>query len=677
MNIRGRYRATGMAIVVALAAGAATSCTPPSPVGPSPAEQFCSFWNEVQGRGPGADPTVLEQEAALVKDQVVAFAERTTLAGTSCTDPSAGVTLDDAVLARGTEIAEQPDAGSSKKVAAVTGSLLSADEPILDNVQVGAISATVRPGGISVRGNAQVSLSGTTSTMGFTGTVQDLGNWTANLSSTRFVLPGISAAPVAFDGTLKVSAGVPTLDLTAEASSVQVGDVAVTAATIDVHATPSDGVQASVSGNIKVGPTTVHGRIDIEFDRNGALVSITAEIGARLQGTQADGSTIDLTGDLTIVGNADQTSISFTGSGVLGDLAVKAANGSLILAVNTASFIGVIDVEQGAAVVRLDASIVWDGFSAYAFVMAQAKGDFSGTLDDGTTVSAKGALTTTFVGNPPQAVVTLDGDFQIGGLRASGSAIVEVNGQTQTTLQIQSAVLTNTGFSGTLHGQIVLVDGEAQEVHLEAAVDGSVTLGDASLTDATLTVDSMYGGPLDISFAGALKVGSAIDMSADVQASIGPDGSLISLNGPVSGSASLSGWNVTSFQGTVVASVEQVTINGGGGVLGPSLGLGAHLVGTFTSRFDQPDWTLNATANVRVGKMNVSNARLRLGRATGMQAIRAGVYVYIIGIRTYLEASIYMDPAGGCSRAVVTGGTGIARLLGRPILGDALGCPIS
>ena len=91
--------------------------------------------------------------------------------------------------------------------------------------------------------------------------------------------------------------------------------------------------------------------------------------------------------------------------------------------------------------------------------------------------------------------------------------------------------LVNAGFAAKLEGAVVITDGVAELVELDAAVQGSVQLGDVTLTGATLKLRSTYGSTLDISFTGGLKVGSRADLNGAVNASFGPNGSLLSLTG--------------------------------------------------------------------------------------------------------------------------------------------------
>src|SRR5690606_25034231 len=105
-------------------------------------------------------------------------------------------------------------------------------------------------------------------------------------------------------------------------------------------------------------------------------------------------------------------------SGIVGDLVVNAANGELTLATNKATFVGVLDVAQGANYVRFNGSIVWDGITAYTpFLTLEGGGEISGTLADGQHFAAAGTLETTVVGGQARTVLT--GDFKIGTLKAN------------------------------------------------------------------------------------------------------------------------------------------------------------------------------------------------------------------------------------------------------------------
>jgi len=667
-------RRVAAVVSVALLGGVLAACAPPAPSGPTPQERFCEFWDKVEQKAPTADPAALEDQAVLVKDTVVAQADQTEVLGNSCTDPTARIDLDGALLAEGTEVLEEQGTASTDKVAAITGDEIAAGEPVLENVQLTALSAEIGANGIVVRGNVAVRLSGTTSTIGFIGTLQNLDNWSVSLSSSSFSLPGITTSPLVFNGTLRVINGVPSLSLSAQASSVRIGDISVTGASLNVQASPSSGVQAAVAGTIKVGPSTVSGTVDVDFDRRGALVSANADISARLVGTQAGGKKIDLTGNVKIVGNAQETSITFSGAGILGDLVVNEANGSLVLATNKATFVGVVDVQQGANVVRFNGSIVWDGITAYTpFLTLQGAGEYSGTLEDGTEVSVAGTLDTTVVGGQVRAVV--EGNFKVGNLRASGSAIVDINGP-NTTLEI-AAELTNAGFTGQLNGVVVISNGRAELVDLDAVVVGSVSFGDATLTGASFHVDSTYGNPLNIRFAGGLQVGSRANVNADVQAAIGPSGGLISLSGTVSGSLLLDSWGIANFDGSVVASSEQVTLTGSGRIATVNFPLGINFSGSFTSKLNEPTWSLSGSGNFRIASIQLASARLKLSQTAGMQATRAGFYFNILFIPTYLEADFYMRPEGGCSKVQLTGGSFLARPIAALILPGVVGCPVN
>ncbi len=664
---RRTARTAAAALSLALIGGVLAACAPAAPSGPSTQQQFCNFYEKATT----APPT--EDQAVLVKDQVVALAQDTTVTGSSCTSSNAKVTLDGATLAEGTEVAEKQDPSSTTKVAAITGDEIKATEPVLDNLSVEALSADIGPNGITLRGNVNVTLSGTTSTIGFIGTLSNLDNWSVSLSSTSFTIPGITTSPLTFNGTLTVTNGVPSLSLTAAAASVKVGDVTVTNASLRVTASPAAGVAASVQGSLKIGPSTVTGTVDVAFDPTGTLISAKADISARLKGTMAGGKQADLTGTVKIRGNAQETSISFSASGIVGDLQVNEANGSLTLASNKATFVGKLDVAQGANFVRFDGSIVWDGITAFTpFLNLQGGGSFSGTLNDGQVVSVDGTVDTTIVGGQLRAVVT--GNFKIGTLKAAGTAIVETNGAT-TTLNVD-ANLTGAGFNANILGVVIITDGIAETVQLDANVIGPLQLGDATLTGATLSVRSTYGSPLDLKFSGGLNVGSRVSLLGDVAASFGPNGTLLSLTGNLSGSLALDSWGLLDFNGAVVANSEKVTLTGAGSLQTTNFPLGVTFRGTFTSSLLNPSWSLSGSGKLQIIGLTIASARLTLSQGPGMVATRAGFYLSIIGIPTYLEADFYMKPAGGCSKVQLTGGSFLARPLATLILPGLVGCPV-
>lgn len=668
MTHRPGRRMSAAALAFVLIGGIAASCTPAPTNPPAPNQQFCEFWDKVEEAPPAPD------QAVLVKDDVVALADDTDVSGNECTDAGAKVQLDGAVLAEGEEVPEELGNPDSAEIAAVTGDEIAADEPVLDNLKVKTLSASISANGITVSGNVEITLSGTTSTIGFTGTFANLDNWSVGLSSSGFSIPGVTSSPVVFSGTLTVTNGVPSLNLSASATLVEIGDITVNGGTISLSASPATGVKASVAGTIKIGPSTAGGTVEVEFDQAGALVSAHADIAAHLVGYQAGGKKIDLQGTVKLDGNADETVVTFSASGIVGDLLVNAANGTLTLAPNKATFTGVLDVAEGANYLRYNGTIVWDGITAYTpFLTLEAGGEFSGTLADGQTIKAAGDLTTEIIGGQLRSVLT--GTFEVGTLKASGTAIVEINGAT--TVLYVDADLINAGFTAKLEGAVVITDGLAENVTLDASVIGTVTFGDVTLDGATLSVRSTYGSPLDLSFSGGLKVGTSADLSGVIDASFGPSGSLLSLDGQLTGSLQLDSFGLLNFNGSVVASPDQVTLTGSGAVSMINFPLGITFNGSFTSSLNEPTWSLNGSARFRLASIDVASARVNLSQTAGMRATRVGFYFSIIGIPTYFEGNFYMKPEGGCTRVDITGGSFLAKPLLALAMPGVVGCPVN
>jgi hypothetical protein len=663
----GRYSAG--ALVLALVAAVTVACAPPTTTNPPTAsEAFCEFWDKVEEAPPALD------NAVLVKDDVVAMAEDTTVVGDNCTDSWASVELDGAVLAEGEEVPSELNVPDAAPIAAVTGEEIAPEAPVLENLTVKALSAEIGVNGITLRGNVAVKLSGTTSTIGFVGTLRDLNNWSVGLSSAAFSIPGITSSPAQFAGTLKVTNGVPSLTLSAAATSAKIGDVTVNGASINLEASPATGVSAKVQGSLKIGASTASGVIDVAFDKAGALVSANADVSARLKGTMAGGKTIDLQGNVKLTGNATETVASFSGSGIVGDLVVNQASGDLTLGVNTATFVGVLDAAQGPNVVRFNGSIVWDGQTAYTpYLNLEGAGEISGTLQNGQQVKVAGELSTTIIGGQMRTVV--QGDFTLGTLKATGSAFVETAGTT-TVLELD-ADLVDAGFAASIEGAVVITDGRAETVELNATVNGNVQLGDVTLTGANLRIASTYGNPLELTFSGGVKIGTRADLSGSVAASVGPTGSLLSLSGQLTGSLQLDSWGLLNFAGSIVASPEQVTLTGSGGVTTINFPLGISFNGTLTSSLTQPTWSLNGSGRLRLASIDVAAARLNLSQTAGMRATRVGFYFSIIGIPTYFEGDFYMKAGGGCDKVNITGGSFLAKPLLALILPGVIGCPVS
>jgi hypothetical protein len=99
--------------------------------------------------------------------------------------------------------------------------------------------------------------------------------------------------------------------------------------------------------------------------------------------------------------------------------------------------------------------------------------------------------------------------------------------------------------------------------------------------------------------------------------------------------------------------------------------------GSFTSKLNEPTWSLTGSGSFRIASIQLASARLKLSQTAGMQATRAGFYFNILFIPTYLEADFYMRPEGGCSRVNLTGGSFLARPIAALALPGLVGCPVS
>jgi hypothetical protein len=268
----------------------------------------------------------------------------------------------------------------------------------------------------------------------------------------------------------------------------------------------------------------------------------------------------------------------------------------------------------------------------------------------------------------------VNGNFQIGALKAAGRAVVEVNGAS-TTLNI-SANLTGAGFGGTVDGVVVITDGQAETIQLDGSVTGSLSLGDATLTGASFSIRSSYGSPLDINFSGGLQIGTKANVNATVAASIGPNGTLLTLNGAVDGTLDLGGWTL-NFNGGVVASSAQVALTGAGRIQMNSFPLGVTFNGTLVSSLTQPTWSLTGKGKLQLFSIQVASAKLNLSQQAGMEATRAGFYFSIIGIPTYFEGNFFLKPEGGCSKVDITGGSFLAKPILALVLPGVIGCPVN
>jgi hypothetical protein len=272
-----------------------------------------------------------------------------------------------------------------------------------------------------------------------------------------------------------------------------------------------------------------------------------------------------------------------------------------------------------------------------------------------------------------RTVVT--GQFTLGSRKATGSALVETTPNT-TVLELD-ADLVDAGFAASIQGAIVITDGRAETVELNATVAGNVQLGDVTLTGANLRIASTYGNPLELTFSGGVKIGTRADLSGSVAAAVGPTGSLLSLSGQLNGSLQLDSWGLLNFAGSIVASPEQVTLTGSGGVTTINFPLGVTFNGTLTSSLTEPTWSLNGSGRLRLASIDVAAARLNLSQTAGMRATRVGFYFSIIGIPTYFEGDFFLKAGGGCDKVNITGGSFLAKPILALVLPGVIGCPVN
>lgn len=656
-------------LVIALVGALTTACAPPAPQGPSADEQFCEFWDRVQE----APPT--HNHSVLVKEDVVALADETDVVGEGCTTPGATIELDGAVLAEGEEIPSEPGNPASPPFAAITGPEVAAQAPVFDNLKITSLSAQIGWNGIRVRGSAAITLSGTTSSIGFVGTMTDLANWSVTLSSGAFSIPGITTAPAQFTGTLRVSNGDPSLTLNASVSSAKIGDVEVSGAGIVLRISPSGHVFATVEGAIRVGPSTARGVLDVAFDQAGGLVAMEADLAVHLVGALPGNKRADLQGVLTLEGDGDDTVASFSGSGVYGDLFIHAASGSLELRHDEAMFTGILDVAEGSTYVRYNGAIVWDGeFAHMPFMELEAGGEYSGTLSDGQNVAVRGDVSVEVIGG--QVYTTVTGDFEIGRLKATGSAIVEDDGG-RTVLEV-SADLVAAGFDATIEGLVEIEDGEATFVELSAHTD-SVQLGDLRVDGASLTISSSAGRPLDIEASGRFRVGSQVDVSGAVAAKVGTNGKLLSLRGKVAGSLRLDEWNVRNVDAELNATGQQLALKVKGDISGGDFPKATPFSGSLSSTNGGRNWTLKSELGyLRIDDIwYIENARVTLTAGKGMRTVRAPFEFYFLGfIPMTGEMDYYALPEGGCEKVEIRSAN-LHSAVNLPIhLPGRVGCPV-
>ena len=668
------WRARSILLLLAIASIGAVcaSCAPAIPTGPTPLEQLCTLWDDIVETPPAAD------EPVDVGPNVLAYADDADVVGGSCRAPAARIGFDSAILSEDRpgpadvvfedDGLSDPDEPVPAARALVNGEDLGPGQLVLESVALNALGVSVDASGITINGAVALGLDGVTSTIGFSGRLSSLDDWSVTLSSSTLTIPGISSSPVVFSGTLRAVRGVPSLNLVAHATDVTIRDIAVHSAEIRLAASPATGVAASVQGSIRIGTSSVAGVVSVEFDGRGNLVQAHANLTTRLVGLHVGGTTVDLAGTVRLDGNADETTISFTASGVINDMIVQKAQGSLELGEDYARFTGVLDVELGPNAVRVHGALVWDGVTAYVEELtAEADGEYSGTLADGQLVTADGRLELVMVDGWLRTVVT--GDFSIGNLRGSGSAVVEVVGAT-TVLEITAALSLDEGITADVTGVVEITDGRAGLVRLDAEIDAEdVQLGDLTLGETQLAIRSSGGSSLDVTFTGDMRIDDAAQLDGTLTASFGPTGELLSLTGDVDGTFDLdlpaadiraevdltaTGRELHATLTNVVVALEKVTIA---------------VDGDFSSSLGKQDWVLKGTGVLDTKVIDVSLRRVIVTPRDGIVSVdvRADVGV------AFVFGDLQFHPSGDCRFIVARGGP-IARLVAKRKIREHLGC---
>jgi hypothetical protein len=667
---RRRHRVPPYAAVLALlGALLVPACsTQPGSGGGFDQQAFCDLWSSVQAQPPTSD------SAVQVEPGVVALAQTTSMSGDTCTAPSSKIAFGDAVLAEGDTVPSERGDATSDPIAAVSGEEVSPSAPVLENVSIRSLSATIDRNGIGVRGTVGLRISGVESQIGFVGSLRDVRNWSVSLSSGALTIPGITTGPATFSGTLASTNGAISLVLTATVPSARIGDVTVTGTTLTLRASSAAGVEIAVAGSIAVGPAVASGTLYVQFDRAGGLVIARADIDLALSGIQADGSRIDLAGKLDVDGNAQETVATFSATGSIGSLNVEQASGTITMSPNQAVFDGFVDIGQGPNAVRFDGSIVWDGQVAYApFLTVEAAGQYSGTLENGQNVSVHGITQTTIVDD--QLVTTIRGDFELGTLRATGQAVVDANGDT-TELTVDAQVA-DAGFDAHITGRVVMTDGVAQLVDLDAVLQGTATIGDLQLSVGHLAITTSKGHPLDITFEGAVRIGDTATLNGDAEVVFGPDGTMMSVIGDFGGEVHLGKWDMDDLRGTLQATPEQVTVTASGSLRLSTFPVGVGADVTLTSSLTRVDWQLVGDGHLILGPLDIAHARIRMGGDGDLYAVRMGAYVRLGLLDIYVEGDLHLLPSGGCDHLQLTNGGPVVKSIIRNRLPDVLGCPVN
>jgi len=595
--------------VVVMAAGCAPTASAPGPtttttttttIPPGPSV-FCQIWALRNPKGPnGPIPPERPFVYPLVGDALLRGQE-IQQTGSDCTDRSSRIIFTQAeIIGRDIFLPKENEIdGVIQKPTTPYSQTLAAGQAQAPSIEIASFNVELSFTGIRIYGSLRVVINGAASIITFDGRLQDLQNFSVTVATTALSIPGFTTAPIEASGSFKRVAGVNSIDFTAKIPGLQIGDLSVTDVALDLAATTTTGLTASIAGKVAVSGNQVELALSAAFNSRGELIDIQGTLGVDVSSTLSDGTLVALNGQLNLSGQSTSIVASFVGTGTYGPDAIARAAGRVeIDSFGVLTIDGLFDVSKPGSSLRLEGRLVFDGPNGTASLSAIGSGSYSGFNTAGEIVELSGTVTTTLINGV--LTTTVDGSLRVGALRGDASASVVVNGAT-TTLDLTGRVRTGT-FDANVRGTLVFSGGLVDSVALTGTLLAPAQVGDVT-ANGTITVTGTSRTGLVIDLGGTF-VGPGVNVQGSARVALDTQGALTNLSAFVSGTLSQGGWNLSGFTGSLVMDKDGLVATGAGFIGGAGVQYG-QASGSLTVLGGVPVLNLQGQASVRSGSKAV------------------------------------------------------------------------
>jgi hypothetical protein len=590
-----------------------TTTAPPEPE----LTAICRVWEQRNLKGPDGPIPPQPPFAYLIDDDTVVRAFEVVQVGDSCTANDARLTFfNGELIGRDLHLPADNSLDGPPRQSSPYSQTLAPGQQQAPAVEIASLHVELTPRGIRIWGTLRVTAEGAVSTVSFDGTLRDLQNFSVELVAPSLLLPGLGSDPVSARGRFERHRGVNSIELTAAAPSIRVDDLLIKDARLEVRATTTSGIEASVSGNLSSAGQQVDVQLLGRFDAGGRLVELDGRIDARLAGAGPDGWW-ELDGTVTLTGDARGIVARFAGRGRFGPDQVARAAGTVTWSPSgDVTLVGVFDVDAGGSRLQLEGTVTFNGSSANPTLAAVAAGAFVGTTDRGEVAEIRGTVRIVTVGGV--TTTTVQGVVRVGGLSGNGSAVVEVSGD-RTTLRMSARVASGP-LIADVTGDLVLRAGEVESVDLQGNLTQPLLTGGVRVEGAARLTGDRSGLSVDVSGLFRSVEDDRVDVSGRAVAWFDASGGFRGLRGFLGGTVSDGVWRVVSFLGSFTTDGTTTVLTGTGLASGPNLSYG-QLSATLTitpagSRLDAQGQVAMSTGSKRVfGDVTVIDSEIVMARA--------------------------------------------------------------